>query len=52
MLLSSSFLEERVVVVIWFLLSKRLVGERLAMLAMEDSLAFLGEMILLLSIRF
>jgi len=41
-----------VVVVIGFLFSKRLLGDRLAMLAMEFSLVFLGEIILLLSIRF
>ena len=40
------------VVVMGFLFSKRLLGDRLAMLAIEASLVFLGEMTLLLSIRF
>lgn len=47
-----SFLEESVVVVMGFLFSKRLVGDRLAMFAIEASFVFFGEIILLLSIRF
>ena len=47
------FFEERVVVVIGFVFSNRLLlGERLAMLAMEVSFVCLGESILLPSIRF
>ena len=45
-------MDERVLVVMGVLFSKRLVGERLAIWAMDPNLTFLGEMALLLSILF
>ena len=45
-------MDERVAVVMAVLFSNRLVGDRLAILAIDVSLVFLGEMALLLSILF
>ena len=45
-------MDKRVAVVMAVLFSKRLMGDRLAILVMDVSLVFLGEMALLLSILF
>lgn len=45
-------MDESVLVVMGVLFSKRLVGERLAMWAMDPNLTFLGDMALLLNILF